>query len=948
MKAILPFLLLLCLGNPASGQYWQQRTDYVIEATLHPRARTLDGFERLTYHNASPDTLRYIWFHLWPNAYKNDRTAFSDQLLRNGRTDFYFATPEKRGYINRLDFRVNGQAARTEDHPQHIDIVKLHLPAPLAPGASAQITTPFHVKLPYAFSRSGWDGAHFNITQWYPKPAVYDATGWHPMPYLDQGEFYSEFGSFDVRLTVPENYTVAATGQLQDTAELRKLRTWKQVQKPTTVTPAAGNRPGQRPGTRPAGPALPPESGVTKTLRYLQDSVHDFAWFANPDFHIKHDTLLLPSGRKVDLFLYSTSNPKDWEQLGPGYVKDALRFYSREMGEYPFSTLSVVQGPESSYGGMEYPTIAVIDPSLRGNELDATIAHEIGHNWFQGILASNERDHPWMDEGFNTFYENRYFEQKYGAGKRSQWERLLFLTQAQQRLDQPISTPSDSLSALNYSLVPYYKTAAWLASLERYMGRGRFRAMMRGWYERWRFRHPQPGDFAGHVHSQEPGGTGPGSHLGFLATTGPLPAQELRGTRIVTPLQVKSLEAYDKTPVKHTILLTPALGANRYDKLMIGALVSNMKLPPTAFQFLAAPLYATGSKRWNGIGYFEYSGFPERGGRKWQLFGTASTFTYNQFEDEKGTKHFARFYKLAPGVSFSWRPRDPRSTLRRSIDFRSFFIGEQPFRISFDSVISPVDTTLVQNTRTESLRYGIHQLRFRIGNSRALYPWSAAAWVQASEHFVRLHLEGQYFFNYAGGGGLSARLFAGKLFYDANRRLPYGLYANRFFLNMSGAGGEEDYTYSHYFAGRTEFEGLASQQIAIRDGGFKVRTPLYSNPVGQSDDWLAAINLNTSVPDKINPLALLPVRIPLHLFLDIGTHAGAWKANAEGGRFLYDAGLHVPIARGVLNFYFPVIYSPQFREYVQSVYTKGRFFRSMTFSIDLGRAGTLLKRDFLF
>src|SRR5205807_2385230 len=145
--------------------------------SLNDKEKTLDAFEKITYINNSPDTLTYIWFHLWPNAYKNDRTAFSDQLLENGNTNFYFSSKEQKGYINRLGFKVDGVTAKTEDHPQYIDVVKLLLPLPLLPNQQITITTPFHVKLPFNFSRGGYDKESFQITQWYPKPAVYDHKG---------------------------------------------------------------------------------------------------------------------------------------------------------------------------------------------------------------------------------------------------------------------------------------------------------------------------------------------------------------------------------------------------------------------------------------------------------------------------------------------------------------------------------------------------------------------------------------------------------------------------------------------------------------------------------------------------------------------------------------------------------------------------------------------------
>ena len=227
MRKLIFFFLTYCLLHIAHTQsyYWQQQVNYRIDVALNDQENTLDGFERLEYTNNSPDTLKFIWFHLWPNAYKNDKTAFSDQLLENGNTKFYFSDKEERGYINRLDFKVNNITAATEDHPNYIDIIKLILPTDLAPGQRITITTPFHVKLPFNISRGGYDGQSYQATQWYPKPAVYGKSGWHPMPYLNQGEFYSEFGNFDVRITVPKNYVVAATGELQDEEEKSWLKT---------------------------------------------------------------------------------------------------------------------------------------------------------------------------------------------------------------------------------------------------------------------------------------------------------------------------------------------------------------------------------------------------------------------------------------------------------------------------------------------------------------------------------------------------------------------------------------------------------------------------------------------------------------------------------------------------------------------------------------------------
>ncbi len=152
----------------SQGSYWQQKIDYRIDVKLVDAENALEGFEKLDYYNNSPDSLNFIWFHIWPNAYKNDKTAFSEQLLKNGRKDFYFSEEKEKGYINRLNFQLNGASLETEAHPLHIDIIKVLLPKPIAPGGSITISTPFYVKLPKYFSRSGHIGKFFMVTQWYP------------------------------------------------------------------------------------------------------------------------------------------------------------------------------------------------------------------------------------------------------------------------------------------------------------------------------------------------------------------------------------------------------------------------------------------------------------------------------------------------------------------------------------------------------------------------------------------------------------------------------------------------------------------------------------------------------------------------------------------------------------------------------------------------------------
>lgn len=942
MKRLLLLSISLCLLSIANCQlkYWQQQVNYTIDVSLNDKEHTLDGFEKIEYINNSPDTLTFIWFHLWPNAYKNDKTAFSDQALENGNTKFYFTDKENRGYINRLDFKVNNSTATVEDHPQHIDIIKLLLPSPLAPGEKINITTPFHVKLPFNFSRSGHDGQSYQVTQWYPKPAVYDRKGWHPIPYLDQGEFYSEFGNFDVSITLPENYVVAATGELQNKDELEWMKSrvafsWE-PQKEKIKTKG-----GQ---IQTITKLFPPSSPDTKRLQFRQERVHDFAWFADKRFIINNDTCRLASGKVIDVYAYYTSSQNTFWKNSVQFIKDAVRTRSEWVGEYPYNIVSAVQGPESFGGGMEYPTITIISPTANEKILEFTIAHEVSHNWFYGILGSNERTHPWMDEGINTYYDNRHSAWKYGQegeikiGAASlsikNAERIFFETNVAVKKDQPISAGGDEFTEMNYNLVAYYKTGAWMELLEKKLSKDVLDKAMKDYYRQWQFKHPYPEDFKKII--EKVSGQALDGEFALLDKKGLLPGMERKGWKTVTPFSPKSIVSYINNPTKDWLLVSPVMGLNSYDKLMIGALFTNYKLPPSPFQFLVLPMYSTGAKNLTGLVKMNYSFYPTNTFRKIDLFFNASEFSSNEFVKNDGDKKIIGFQKWVPGIRFTLNENNLRKSLNRYIQWKSFFINEESFRVSYDTTITGMDTSIRQLVNTKNKSRALQQLKIVLENNRALYPYSAEFNIEQGKDFVRTAFTGKYLFNYPKSGGLDVRLFAGKFFYLGSKSFSKQFATDRYHLNMTGANGYEDYTYSDYFIGRNKFEKLPSQQIMRRDGGFKVRTDLYADKVGKTEDWLAAVNLTTTIPAGMNPLSVLPVKVPLKLFIDIGTYADAWKRDANLDRFIFDAGLQLSLFKNTVNIYIPVVYSRVYKDYIQSTLDKNkRFLKTISFSINI-------------
>jgi len=941
LRKLVFFLIITHISQfTAFSQYWQQQVNYTIDVSLNDKQHVLDGFEKIEYFNNSPDTLKFIWFHVWPNAYKNDKTAFTDQSLENGNTKFYFSNKEDRGYINKLEFKVNDQTASTEDHPQHIDIIKLVLPSPLPPGQKITITTPFHVKLPYNFSRGGHEGDSYQATQWYPKPAVYDRKGWHPIPYLDQGEFYGDFGNFDVSITLPKNYVVAATGDLQNDDE----KNWLLTRSSFTWKPLKEKYKTKYGQTKTKIQLYPTSSSELKTLKYIQTNVHDFAWFADKRFIVKHDTCHLTSGKTIDAYTFYTPTESETWKSSLQTVKDAARTRSEWVGEYPYNVVSAVQGPEGFGGGMEYPTITLISPQANEKLLEFTIAHEVGHNWFYGILGTNERLHPWMDEGINTFYDNRYTEWKYGKEGEIQFgsqsfavknaERLLFESKAVVNKDQPINTDGDKFTHLNYSMIAYYKTGAWLEMVEKKLGKETFDKAMQEYYRQWQFKHPYPEDFKKVLETVSGQDLDP--EFALLDKKGILPGMERKGTKIIFPYSAKAVVSYLKDPSKNALIISPVMGANVYDKFMIGAVISNYKLPPSRFQFFAAPLYSTGAKKLNGIGKMEYSFYPSHTFKKINVFLNGSTFSMNSFEKEDGKEVTASFLKLVPGIRFSLIEKNVRGSRNRYIQWKTFFINEESFNISYDSTFTPTDTIITQNVNTDRDDRTLHQLKFVVESFRTLYPYKAELNLEHGKDFIRAGFTGNYFFNYPKQGGLDLRVFAGKFFYLGSQTYTKEFATDRYQLNMTGPNGYEDYTYSDYFLGRNKFDKLPSQQIMMRDGGFKIKTDLYADKVGKTDNWLGAINLSTTIPPGINPLSILPIKIPLKVFFDLGTYADAWDKDVALDHFIYDAGLQLSLFANTVNIYVPIIYSSIYKDYIQSVLEeKGRFWKTISFSIDI-------------
>ncbi len=500
-------LFLIFLLFPFFGMaqpYFQQEVHYIINVKLDDVKNEITGDESIEYINNSPNELSFIYMHLWPNAYKDNTTPLAKEFLKDLDKNFYFSKEEERGFIDQLAFKIDGQAAKWDLLKDSIDICKLFLNTPLKSGGKITITTPFHVKIPSGeFSRLGHIGQSYQITQWYPKPAVYDCNGWNYMPYLTQGEFYSEFGTFDVSITLPKNYVLGATGDMVDGE--KELEWLNQKVKDTEAITSFDAK----------DLAFPVSDTETKTLRFKQSNVHDFAWFCDKRYHVLKGEIETPhTKRKVTTWTMFTNAEGELWKKSIQYMNDAVYYYSLWNGDYPYNHCTAVDGTISAGGGMEYPNITVIGSSGNAFQLDMVITHEVGHNWFYGMLGSNEREHPWLDEGINSFNELRYVQTKYPERKliggnadktvgkildmsrykqKAQYE-LSYLISAVKNQDQPIELPAYDYTQINYGGIVYSKTAIVFDYLMASVGEKEMDKAMQRYFGEWHFKHPQPAD----------------------------------------------------------------------------------------------------------------------------------------------------------------------------------------------------------------------------------------------------------------------------------------------------------------------------------------------------------------------------------------------------------------------------------------------------------------------
>jgi len=482
------FLLFLSLsfGNlfAQNSGYWQQHVDYKMDVTMDVKNYQYKGKQQLVYTNNSSDTLKKVYYHLFNNAFqpgsemdariqsikdpdarmvnktKVDGKDIKESRIKNLKIN-------EIGYLKILNFKQDGVNASAKTVGT---ILEVTLAKPILPNSKTTFTLDFDGQVPVQIRRSGRnnvEGVELSMAQWYPKIAEFDPEGWHADPYIAR-EFHGVWGNFNVNITIDKDYVLGGSGYLQNPNEIGH-------------------------GYQDAGVTVVyPKKAKTLTWHFNAPMVHDFTWAADKNYD--HDVVKGPNN--VDLHFIYKNTPavvENWKKLQPLMVA-VMAYYNKTVGDYPYKQYSFIQAGD---GGMEYAMCTLMLGNGKLEGILGTAAHELGHSWFQHILASNESKHPWMDEGFTTYIEDlalnelatkkeeNPFKGNYGA----------YYKLVESGKEQPQTTHGDRYDENRpYSISSYVKGSIFLSQLGYVIGQENLNKTVKKYYQDFKFKHPTPND----------------------------------------------------------------------------------------------------------------------------------------------------------------------------------------------------------------------------------------------------------------------------------------------------------------------------------------------------------------------------------------------------------------------------------------------------------------------
>jgi hypothetical protein len=486
-------------GRPGAW-YWQQRVNYRIDAELDPATAILQGQEEIVYHNNSPDTLASMVFHLYQNL-------FSEGVERTRRVPVTGGMTLERvvvGAVEAQPVTVGRGPATGASYRVDGTLMDLRLPAPLVPGDSVVVTIAWRFPVPpRGAPRTGRiDHSVYNVAQWYPQVAVYDdLLGWNRQPYLGNGEFYLEYGDFDVSLTLPEGWLVAATGELQNPEEVlsemtrRRLRLALERDTVIHVVTAEDLGPGNATERAPGGQL---------TWRFMARDVRDFAWGTSDRYLWDATRAVLPdpdrpgATKVVPVHALYRAQVPSWREAAR-YTRHALTFHAERWHPYVYPQMTSIEGP---VGGMEYPMIVFVGGFPDARSLYGTIDHEVAHQWFPMMVGNNETSFAWQDEGLATYIEELAAQDFFPDQNAFALPLTQYLQIAGTDYERPMMREANLYPTYaSFGIASYFKPAVMLRALGGIIGEDKVHEALREYARRWFLKHPYPQDFFNTVES---------------------------------------------------------------------------------------------------------------------------------------------------------------------------------------------------------------------------------------------------------------------------------------------------------------------------------------------------------------------------------------------------------------------------------------------------------------
>ena len=486
MKKIILFFIVLGYTNLFFGQntYWQQQADYKMNVSFDVTNYNYSGTQEIIYTNNSNDTLKKVYYHLYPNAFQPNsemdarlqsikdpdgrmvtKTKIDGKEIKESRIKNL--KPNEIGFLKIANFKQNGVTAITKDLGTVLEVV---LAKPILPNSKSVLTLDFTGQVPVQIRRSGRnnaEGVELSMSQWYPKLAEFDFEGWHADPYIAR-EFHGVWGNFDVKINIDKNYILGGTGYLQNKNEIGY--NYQDAGKSVKIDPKT----------------------KTLTWHFIAPNVHDFTWAADKNYI--HDKIIGPNN--VELHFLYKNNPEiieNWKKLQPK-TAEVMDFYNKTVGEYPYKQYSVIQGGD---GGMEYAMCTLIVGNGDFEGLQGVMAHEMGHSWFQHVLASNESKYGWLDEGFTSFIEDLVMNKLENKNAINPHENAYkgYFSMVNSGKEQPQTTHSDRYDENRvYSITSYSKGEIFLAQLGYLIGKENVLKTLKKYYNDFKFKHPTPND----------------------------------------------------------------------------------------------------------------------------------------------------------------------------------------------------------------------------------------------------------------------------------------------------------------------------------------------------------------------------------------------------------------------------------------------------------------------